>query len=491
MSRLKDKLSSKAAGTKTLLDVDLAILGAGSAGLSAASGAAQIGRSVVMFEPHEMGGDCLNTGCVPSKAIIRAGKAAQAFRDAAKYGVADTEPKVDFSKVQAHVQEAIATIAPHDSQERFEGLGVNVVRERARFIDKRTLESDSHIVRAKRIIVATGSRAAAPPVPGLDSVPYLTNETIWGLDILPEHLIIIGAGPIGLELGQTFNRLGAKVSIIDISKPLANAEPEHAEGLVAHLKSEGVDFHAPVKTKSIGGKAGAIEVTLEDGTVLTGSHLLVAAGRAANVEDLGLDVAGIQFDKGGIHTDATLRTTNKRVFAAGDVAKGKGGLTHTAGYHAGTLVMGLYFLPPGLNRLLAKPTMPMPAAIYTEPGLATIGMTEAEAKEKGIKVKIASAEFKSNDRAITEKETEGSVKIVATPKGRILGASVLGEEAGSIIQLIELAINNGVKMSKLARHVAPYPTRGDAVRAAASGFYSEAFNSPKVKKLAAFNTLFH
>ena len=491
MSRLEDRLDSKASASKTILDVDLAILGAGSAGLSAASGAAQIGRSVVMFEPHEMGGDCLNTGCVPSKAIIRAGKAAQAFREAAKYGVADTKPKVDFAKVQAHVQDAIATIAPHDSQERFEGLGVNVIREAARFIDRRTLESESHVVQAKRIIVATGSRAAAPPIPGLDGVPYLTNETIWNLDILPEHMIIIGAGPIGLELGQTFNRLGAKVSIVDISEPLPKAEPEHAKALVASLEAEGVVFHAPSKTKSVSGDAGRIALTLDNGTMIEGSHLLVAAGRAANVEDIGLDIAGIAFDENGIHTDATLRTTNPRVFAAGDVAKGKGGLTHTAGYHAGTLIMGFYFLPPGLNRLLAKPTMPMPAAIFTEPGLATIGMTEAEAKSKGIDVKIATADFSSNDRAITEKETEGSVKIVATPRGKILGASVLGEEAGSIIQLIELAMNNGVKMSKLARHVAPYPTRGDAVRAAASGFYSEAFNSPKVKKLAAFNTLFH
>ena len=497
MTRLEEKTAqlqkqgTMTETTKTHLDVDLAIIGAGSAGLSAASGAAQLGRSVVLFEAEEMGGDCLNTGCVPSKAIIAAGRAAQAFREAEQYGIENEVPDVNFNNVKAHIQSVIATIAPHDSQERFEDLGVNVIRERAKFSGRDTLESATHTVKAKRIIVATGSRAAVPPIPGLKDTPHLTNETIWSVDEQPSHLIIIGAGPIGIELGQAFRRLGSDVTIIDIAAPLGRNEPEHASALVAALLEEGVTFHAPAKTKEIRKSKGGVEVELEDGTVIKGSHILVGAGRAPNVEGLDLEAAGITYDKRGIETDANLRTSNPTVFAAGDVAKGKGGLTHAAGYHAGVLIMGFYFLPPLINRLVAKASTEIPAAIYSEPGLASIGMTEAEAKEKGIAYKIATSEFHGNDRAIAERRTKGSVKIVATKRGKILGASVLGEEAGNLIQIIQVAMANGIKLSKLARHVAPYPTRGDAVRAAASGFYSEAFNSPKTKKVAAFMSKFH
>ena len=489
MSRLEDKQSARADGVKTRHEVDLAVIGAGSAGLSAASGAAQLGRSVVMFEAHEMGGDCLNTGCVPSKAIIRAGKAAQAFREASKYGIENQAPEVNFAHVQNHVRGVIAKIEPHDSQERFEGLGVTVIREAARFAGKTTLETDNHIVEARRIIVATGSRAAAPPIPGLEDVPYLTNETIWDIEEQPSHLIIIGAGPIGIELGQTFKRLGTNVTVIDIADPLGQAEPEHAATLVEALEREGVVFKAPAKTKRISGKAGAIVVELEDGSTVKGSHILVAAGRAPNVETLNLEAAGIDYDKRGIVTDANLRTSNPDVFAAGDVAKG--GLTHEAGYHAGVIILGSYFLPPVINKLFAKADSVIPAAIYSEPELANIGMTEAEAKEKGVDYKVTTAGFDHIDRAIAERETVGGVKIVATPRGKILGASILGEHAGELIQIIEVAMANGVKLSKLAQHVAPYPTRGDAIRQAASNFYSDQVFSSKTRKLAGLLTKFH
>ena len=480
-----------ASKAKTEHTVDLAVIGAGSAGLSVAAGAAMLDRSVVLFEPGEMGGDCLNTGCVPSKAIIRAGKAAQAFREAHKYGIENQVPDVDYPTVRAHVQGIIDHIAPHDSQERFEGLGVTVIRERARFAGRDVVESDTHRVKARRIIVAAGSRASAPPVPGLDTVPYLTNESIWGLEELPPKLLVIGAGPIGLELGQTFQRLGSQVTIFDINGPLGRAEPEHAAGLQAALESEGVVFHAPSKTRRISGEAGAITVELESGLKVEGTHLLVAAGRAPNVEGLNLEAAGVRYDRRGIEVDDTLRTSNPKVFAAGDIAAGMGGLTHAAGYHASTLVKGFYFLPPVLNRIMAKAEADVPASVYTEPELASVGLSEAAAREAGHDVRVTTAAFADNDRAIAERETAGSVKIVADKKGRILGASILGEGAGDLIQILSLAKAQGVKLSGLAQMIAPYPTRGEAIKRASSAFYTDAVFSPKTKWLSGILAKFH
>ena len=490
---LGDEASLETVGAtgKTHLDVDLAVIGGGSGGLSVASGAAQLGRSVVLFEAEKMGGDCLNYGCVPSKALIAAGKAAQAFREASQFGVENQVPKVNFDTVKAHIQGVIATIAPHDSVERFEGLGVTVVKERARFAGPNTVESATYVVNAKRIVVATGSRASAPPIPGLADTPYLTNETIFSVPKQPTHLVIIGAGPIGIELGQAFRRLGSEVTIIDVAAPLGRSEPEHAKALVEALESEGVVFKAPAKTKSVRKTADGIAVEFEDGTSVGGSHLLVAAGRAPVVDGLNLEAAGVEYSKRGIETDSNLRTSNRSVFVAGDVAAGRGGLTHAAGYHASNIVKHFYFLPPVLDNLLAKATATIPAAIYSEPELASVGLTEAEAREAGHDVKTSSADFSGNDRAIAERETHGSVKIVATKKGKILGASIVGEGAGDLIQIIGLAMKEGVKMSGLAQTIAPYPTRGEAVKRAAGAFYTDSLFSSKTRKLAAFMTRFH
>ena len=476
--------------TKTHYDVDLCIIGAGSGGLSIAAGAAQLGRSVVLYEAEEMGGDCLNHGCVPSKALIAAGKHAHALTTGPDFGVAKAKPKVNFKTVKAHVQGVIDHIAPVDSQERFEGLGCIVIRERARFKDNRTVDSDTTEVRAKRIVIATGSRASAPPIPGLDKTPYLTNETIFSVDTQPEHLLIIGAGPIGLELGQAFARLGSKVEIIDIAAPLGQNEPEHAEVLVKALEAEGVVFHTPAKTKLIRKTETGVAIDLEDGSSLTGSHLLVAAGRKPVVDGLDLEKAGIDYDRKGVTTDDRLRTSNKRVFAVGDVS-GRGGLTHAAGYHAGIIIKAFYFLPPIIDRIMGKATTDrMPAAIYSEPELASIGMTEAQAKEAGHNVKALTWDFEENDRAIAERSELGGVKIVATTKGKILGASIVGEGAGDLIQMISVAMTNGVKISGLAQIIAPYPTRGEAVKRAASSFYTETIFGPTAKKVAALFTKF-
>lgn len=477
--------------SKTQYDVDICVIGAGSAGLSVASGAAQLGRSVVLFEADEMGGDCLNYGCVPSKALIAAGKHAHAFSSGEIFGVKVEKPTVNFETVKAHIQGVIDHIAPVDSQERFEGLGCTVIRERASFKDANTVESETTEIKAKRFVIAVGSRASAPPIPGLADTPYLTNENIFSVKKQPKKLLIIGAGPIGLELGQAFKRLGSDVEIIDIAAPLGRSEPEHAQVLVNALKEEGVVFHTPAKTKLIRKTKTGVAIDLEGGTTLTGSHLLVAAGRAPNVDGLGLKNAGIEFDRRGIEVSDSLRTSNKRVYAAGDVAKGMGGLTHAAGYHAGQLIRNFYFSPPYLGDMLAKAnTDRMPAAIYSEPELASIGMTEAEAKKAGHNVRCVSWDFEENDRAIAERSDHGGVKIVATTKGKILGASVVGESAGEIIHMISVAMANKIKISGLAQIISPYPTRSEAVKRAASSWYTDTLFSEKTRKLAGFLTKF-
>jgi pyruvate/2-oxoglutarate dehydrogenase complex dihydrolipoamide dehydrogenase (E3) component len=468
---------------KTEYDVDLCVIGAGSAGLSMTAGAAMLDRNVILFEGAEMGGDCLNHGCVPSKAILKAGKMAQAQRSGEKFGITPVDPKVDWEAVKAHITDVIATIAPVDSVERFEGLGATVIKEYAKFVDPNTVESETTRVRAKRFVVAVGSRASAPPIPGLDKVDYATNENIFSLDTFPSHLLVIGAGPIGLEMGQTFRRLGADVTIVDIAPPLGRNEPEHAQILVSALSDEGVKFYAPAKTKEVRQNKSGVEIELEDGTLIKGSHLLVAAGRAPAVDGLGLEAAGITYDRRGIDTDDNLRTSNKKVYAAGDVAKGMGGLTHIAGHHASSLFKNFFLLPQGLNAgFSTAKTDRMPAAIYTEPELANIGLTEAQAREKfGDAVQVAEFHFDENDRAIAERSTHGGVKIIVGKKGKILGGSIVGAHAGEMIHMLSVAMTGKMKASQLAQIISPYPTRSEAVKRAASSLFTESLFGPKSK----------
>ncbi|MEE9272171.1 MAG: FAD-dependent oxidoreductase [Robiginitomaculum sp.] len=469
--------------TKTY-NVDLCVIGAGSGGLSLASGAAQLGRSVVLYEAGEMGGDCLNYGCVPSKALIAAGKHAHNFENGLPFGINKGKAKVDFAKVKAHVAGVIDTIAPQDSQERFEDLGCTVIRERAFFKDGNTVGSQNTITRARRIVVATGSRAFAPPIPGLKETPYLTNEDIFSVPELPKHLLIIGAGPIGLELGQAFARLGSKVEIIDNAPPLGHFEPEHVDVLVKALEAEGVVFHTPVNTKLIRKTKDGVAIDLDDGRRLKGSHLLVAAGRRSVTDGLELEKAGIKTDSGGIVTDKTLRTSNKRVYAVGDVS-GRGGLTHAAGHHAGILIKNFYFIP--FFKASAE-TGHMPAVIYAQPELATLGLSETAAKAKFSDVKSVHWKFEDNDRAIAERSFSGGVKIIARKNGIILGASIVGENAGELIQIVGIVMANKMKIIALTKMISPYPSRGEAVKRAASSWYTEAVFSPKSKKLAGIMT---
>ncbi|WP_439636606.1 dihydrolipoyl dehydrogenase family protein [Oceanicaulis sp.] len=468
------------------IKADLAIIGAGAAGLVTASGAAQLGRKVVLFEAGEMGGDCLNYGCVPSKAILTAAHKVHAIREASKYGITVGEPSVDFAKVRETIQTAITTIEPNDSQERFEGFGVKVVREYARFENEDTIVSDSVEVKAKRIVVATGTRAFIPPIDGLSAAPYLTNETIWSLETLPEHLIVLGAGPIGSELGQAFRRLGSDVTIIEAGVPLARFESEHAAWVTDALMSDGVSLHAGLSATKVSHDDTGVTVTLSDGQSVTGSHILVATGRKPVLDGLNLEAAGVETDARGIVCDDRLRTSNKRVLAAGDIA-GKGGLTHLAGWHGSVILRNLYY---GLST--GQSSQPIPGAVYTDPPIAQVGLTEAQARaEHGDKIKVARWGFDDNDRAIAESDVRGGVKLILGKGGKVLGAHAAGARADDLIQIAGGVMARGGTVRDLTSPVAPYPTRGEIFKRAAGSYYEPVVFGSMAKLLASVLSAFH
>ena len=464
------------------MQFDLAIIGAGSAGLSVAAAAAQFGEKVVLFEKGEMGGDCLNTGCVPSKALLAAAKAAQAHRTSAKFGVSPDDPKIDFAKAMAHVESVIAAIAPLDSQERFEGLGVTVVRAPVRFKGVNALEAKGKVFGARRFVIATGSRAGVPPIPGINDVSFFTNETIFKNRVLPKHLIIIGGGPIGLEMALAHRRLGAEVTVLEASHPLAKDDPELAKVVLDSLEAEGIKIRSGIKIERIEKTTSGLRVVAVENEIIEGSHLLVAAGRVANVEGLHLETAGIDYTKRGITVDQGLRSvSNKRVYAAGDVA---GGLqfTHVAGYHAGLIIRNALFRLPVKNR-----TDIIPWVTYTDPELAHVGLTEKDAKaQHGDSIRVLRWHFHENDRAIAEGKAKGLVKLVTAKNGRILGCSIVGPNAGDLIAMWTLAITQKLKVSAIAGMVLPYPTFGEAGKRAAVTYYAGVAEKPLIRKLIGF-----
>ncbi len=463
------------------IKTDLLIIGAGSGGLSTAAGAAQMGADVVLLEGHKMGGDCLNYGCVPSKALIASGKAAHAQAHASAYGVADQKPKVDYAAAKDHVANVIATIEPHDSVERFEGLGVQVIEAYGAFISPTQVKAGDDIITARRIIIATGSSPFVPPIPGLDAVPYETNETIFQLRERPEHLLIIGGGPIGMEMAQAHVRLGSKVTVIEGMKAMGQDDPEMAAIVLDKLRGEGIEIAEGAMASEIRGKAGAIEVEAKDGRVFKGTHLLMAVGRKANIDKLNLDAAGIKTTKRGIEVDAGMRTTNRKVYAIGDVA---GGLqfTHVAGYHAGLIIREVLFGLPAKMK-----TAHIPWATYTDPEMAQVGLTEAQAREQyGDKLEVARFEYHHNDRAIAIRQTRGLIKVMVV-KGRPVGASVVGHQAGELIATWSLAIANGIKMAGVSAMIAPYPTIAEVNKRAAVAYFSpKLFDNMKVKRVVRF-----
>ncbi len=464
-----------------LVKTDICVIGAGSGGLSVAAGASQMGAKTVLIEKGKMGGDCLNYGCVPSKALIAAGHAAATTRHAGRFGVNGHEPEVDFAAVNDHVHGVIGAIAPHDSVERFEGLGVNVIKGTARFNGPNEVEVNGTRIRARRFVVATGSSAAHPPIPGLKDVPYFTNETIFDLRDRPEHLIVIGGGPIGSELAQAHRRLGSRVSVVEMFKILGKDDPEVTEVVRQRMADEGIDMLEGVKIVEVAPAGNGLSVTIEaDGEtrIVAGSHLLVAAGRRPNVDGLGLDKAGIEYSPKGIKVDDRLRTTNKQVFAIGDVAGGYQ-FTHMAGYHAGIVIRNALFRLPAKVNYRAVPWV-----TYTDPEIAHVGLTEADArKQHGDTIKVLRWSFDENDRAQAERETDGLIKVVVAKGGRILGVSIAGPRAGELLMPWILAISQKLKIGAMASFIAPYPTLGEVSKRVAGSYFTPALFGPRTRKL--------
>jgi len=501
-------------------EFDLAVIGAGAAGLSVTAVAAQLGLRVALIERDRMGGDCLNTGCVPSKALLAAAHAAQSARAAGRFGIRLPEPVIDWEAVRAHVSGTIAAIAPMDSEARFRALGAEVLRGEARFLDPDTLGIDGRRLTARRIVIAAGSRAAIPPIPGLDAVPYLTNETLFSLAVAPAHLLVLGGGPVGLEMAAAHAGLGCRVTLVEAGRIAPREDPELADGLRRAIVAQGVaviegasvtlvepgdgrdggaavggDDDAPrgkpaaVDAERVGVEAGLQAggepgpvLVLADGRRIAGSHLLIAAGRRPNLERLALEAGNVRAGPGGIVTDRGLRSvTNRRVFAIGDLADpigiGPRAFTHVGSYHAAIVIRrALFRLPARLDYAA------LPRVIYTTPELAQVGLTEAEARAAGHRVTVLRAPLAENDRAVAEADMAGLVKLVVAG-GRVLGAGILAPHAGEMIGQWTLAIARRVPLVALAGLIAPYPTRAEAGKRALAGFFAPRLFAARTKSL--------
>ena len=462
------------------IKTDVLVIGAGSGGLSVAAGASQMGAKVVMLEGHKMGGDCLNFGCVPSKALIAAGKQAHAMKSGEPFGVAPVVPEVDYAAAKDHVHSVIATIEPNDSQERFEGFGVHVIREFGHFISPTEVQAGDTVIEARRIVIATGSSPFVPPIPGIENVKYYTNEDIFDLRERPDHLLVIGGGPIGMEMAQAHIRLGSKVTVIEGDRAFGKDDPEAAAVVLDKLRAEGVEIVEGAMAEEVSEATGQITVKTSNGT-FTGSHMLMAVGRKVNIDKLDLEMGNVDHDR-AVKVDAGLRSvSNRKVYAIGDAA---GGLqfTHVAGYHAGVIIRSMLFGLPSKAK-----SSHIPWVTYTDPELAQIGPIEADArKEHGDALTVARFDYHENDRAIAFGKTAGFIKVMVV-KGKPIGATIVGEAAGELIGVWALAIANGLKMSAVANMVAPYPTLGEVNKRAAGAYFSpKLFDNPTVKRVVGF-----
>jgi pyruvate/2-oxoglutarate dehydrogenase complex dihydrolipoamide dehydrogenase (E3) component len=463
------------------LTPDICVIGAGSGGLSVAAAAAAFGVSVVLVEKGKLGGECLNTGCVPSKSLLASAARAHTVALARAFGISAAAPEVDFGMVHRRVHDVIAAIAPNDSKERFRGLGVRVIEGAARFKDRATVVvGDGTEIKARRFVIATGSSPSVPPIPGLDAVPYLTNETVFDLTVAPQHLIVLGAGPVGLELAQAFRRLGSAVTVLDAAQPLAREDPECAAVVLDALAGEGIALRGNVTVARVDAVDSQIRVVVrsDDGeATLMGSHLLIATGRQANADDLALEQAGIARDRSGIVVNKRLKTTNRRVYAIGDVA-GRGQFTHLANYHAGLVIRNALFrLPVGPNEFV------VPRATFTDPELAHIGLTEAQARARYRAIRVLRWPCHENDRAQAEGTVVGHIKVITSNRGRILGATIVGAEAGELITTWTLAVSQRLNIRALAGIIVPYPTLAEIGKRAAITYFTVGVTNIWVRRI--------
>jgi pyruvate/2-oxoglutarate dehydrogenase complex dihydrolipoamide dehydrogenase (E3) component len=447
-------------------EFDLCVIGGGSGGLVVAAGGAALGAKVALVENNKLGGECLWTGCVPSKALLHSAEIAHAMRDAARFGIPAAAPQVKLGEVMERVREVIRTIEPHDSPERFRGLGVDVILGSGKFADAHTFEVQARKVSAKNFVLATGSRAAAPPIAGIDSIRSLTNETVFDLREDVPHLIVLGGGPIGCELAQAFRRLGSEVDVIEMSSRILDKDDSDlGEVVFQRLRTEGVRFHLNHKVERAEPWQEGVKLSVKDDSgkknEIIGTHFLIAAGRKPNLDGLGLDAAQVEVEKGTLVIDEHLRTSNKNIYACGDVA-GSYQFTHIAEYQAGIVLRNALFHLP------AKPSYrAVPWCTFTDPELARVGLSESETEEQNIAHCVYRFDYKDIDRAVAEGEMAGFVKVVTDRKGNLLGAGIAGRHAGELIHEYVLAVTKKMNISDLSGAIHIYPTLAQINRRAA------------------------
>ncbi len=469
----------------TRFEYDLGILGGGAAGLTAAAGGAQFGAKTLLIERAEqLGGDCLHTGCVPSKTLLRTASLWSQVRRAGDFGLPSLDlPAVELGRVMDRVHSVIATIQKHDSPERFAGLGVDVRFGQARFVDAHTVELDGQRLSARSWILATGSRSMIPPVEGLASLSFWTNENVFHQQTLPQRLLILGGGPIGVEMAQAFQRLGSQVTVVELAEQILGPEdPDMAAILLERMRSEGVTLLTGIRVVKASRENGVFRLHVRSALgedterILEGEALLVAAGRSPNVEHLDLETAGVAYSAKGIPVDDRMRTSVPHIYAVGDVT-GRYLFTHVAGYEAGIALS---------NSVLHLPRRAdyrrVPWCTYTDPEIASVGLNEKRAKEEGLDYRIIEEAFSDNDRAQAEGETAGKIKILVDPRGRVMGCQIAGPHAGELIHEWVAVINGGVKLTTVAGAIHTYPTLAEISKKTAADYVAEKLFSDRVRK---------
>lgn len=458
---------------------DVVVIGGGAAGLVVASVAAQLGLDVVLINKQaDMGGDCLHFGCVPSKALLKSASVAHSMRQADHWGIGSVQPQVDMLEVNAAIKKAIDTIQVHDSRERFESLGCEVIVGEARFISPSQVQVNDATIDAKRFVIATGSTVWVPPIKGLEQVNFLTNEDMFSLPVLPKSMIVLGGGPVGVEMAQAYSRLGTDVTIVELaSRLLPRADMQASTILADTLADEGVTIVLNNKVVEVNESDGLKQVVLDDGATLSAESLLVAIGRRPVIDSLNPDEAGISYDGKGIKVDRKMRTTNKRIYACGDVT-GEMPLTHVAELQAGIVLANLVFkLPKKINYDV------IPSVVYTDPEVAQVGVS-VEDCEKLKHGEVHQFDIAKLDRAITDNNRSG-VATLLTNKGRIIGAHIIAPHAGELIHELALAIQEKMKVSKLTALVHAYPSYSQLNKRLAGQYYNNRLFSPRTKKIVA------
>ena len=464
-------------------DYDIGIIGGGAAGLTVASGAAQLGAKALLIERESaLGGDCLHFGCVPSKTLIRSAHVYHLMKSSETFGLPKIQmPPVDFQQIARRIQQVISTIQPHDSEERFCGLGAKVMFGEAFFADEHTVDLDGKHYSAKNWVIATGSSPVAPPIPGLNDTHFLTNKEIFSLDRLPSSMIILGAGPIGIEMAQAFNRLGTEVVVVDRAEQiLIKEDKDMADAVQSVMSEEGVVFYLHASIEEVKESSAAKEVVIIDQfgekLTLTSEEILVAMGRSPNTGNLNLEEIQVAVERGGITVDSRLRTSQKHIFAAGDVNGGYQ-FTHAAGYEGGIVVSNAIFHLPRKTDYTY-----LPWCTYTDPELASIGMNEKTAESKGIEYKVWIEEFKDNDRSLAEAEHAGRVKMILDDGEKPIGVQILGPRAGDLLSEWVAILNGKTKLATIASAIHPYPTLGEINKRVVGNYFSPKIFSDTIQK---------